>query len=298
MSKCIDLTGQRFGQLTVLKRYPENKNNRAQWECQCDCGKIVVYTTASLKSGKTQSCGCKRKKDLSGQKFGRLTVVEYAYSNNGQRYWKCECDCGKIAYVNTTSLTSGNTKSCGCLHSDILKQNNIKLKSKIDQSNIIGQVFDFLEVIAPVDSDGQSIYKCYCHNCGNYKNIKYSDLISNRVHACGCLYSWAEAKLKLLLNKYSINYINQFKFSDLKSQKGIPLRFDFGIFKNDKLYCVIEYQGNQHFDKTNLYWTPLLELHDNMKKDYCNQHDIKLIELTKESNLEDFVKQLAQELLL
>lgn len=46
-----------------------------------------------------------------GMKFGRLTVIRRARGSNG---WMCECDCGKISFVLSGNLTSGNSKSCGC----------------------------------------------------------------------------------------------------------------------------------------------------------------------------------------
>lgn len=55
------------------------------------------------------------KSNLIGQKYTKLTVLKYAYSEKGQRNWKCQCDCGNITYVSTGKLKSGNTKSCGCL---------------------------------------------------------------------------------------------------------------------------------------------------------------------------------------
>ena len=55
MTKLIDITGQKFGRLTVLKyiSYPK-------WLCLCDCGKDKIIRGNDLKSGKTQSCGCLR----------------------------------------------------------------------------------------------------------------------------------------------------------------------------------------------------------------------------------------------
>ena len=50
--------------------------------------------------------------DLTGQRFGKLTVIEETYQNN-IRKWKCRCDCGNISYVATGSLRSGNSTSCG-----------------------------------------------------------------------------------------------------------------------------------------------------------------------------------------
>lgn len=294
MSKLIDLTGQRFGNLTVIERYKDNtKDGHAQWLCQCDCGKTAIYASNVLKRGKAISCGCKKIRDLTGQRFGKLIALEYAYSKNKNRYWKCQCDCGAITYVTTSSLVTGNTKSCGCLHSETVINNNIILKSKIDQSNIIGMHFGYLEVIELINRTNQSIYKCYCHNCGNYKNIKYSDLVSGRIHGCGCLSSWGEAQLKTLLAYYDINYSSQYKFNDLKSEKGVALRFDFAIFKQDSLYCLIEYQGDQHFNTHNPYWTPTLEQNDELKRQYCKQNNIILYEITKDTDLEKFIQELS-----
>ena len=54
-------------------------------------------------------------KDLTGQKFNRLTVLELGERNSsGQIQWKCKCDCGNIVLVTTTYLKTGHTKSCGC----------------------------------------------------------------------------------------------------------------------------------------------------------------------------------------
>ena len=56
-------------------------------------------------------------KDLTGQKFNRLTVLELGERNSsGQIQWKCRCDCGNIVLVTTTYLKTGHTKSCGCLN--------------------------------------------------------------------------------------------------------------------------------------------------------------------------------------
>lgn len=61
----IDLSGQRFGRLTVIKKSqpylnPEKGYHNTRWLCQCDCGKETVVFTVNLKGGKTKSCGCLR----------------------------------------------------------------------------------------------------------------------------------------------------------------------------------------------------------------------------------------------
>ena len=55
-------------------------------------------------------------KDLTGQKFGRLTVESYSHKDkNGKSFWKCKCTCGGEKTVSGDKLKRGNTQSCGCL---------------------------------------------------------------------------------------------------------------------------------------------------------------------------------------
>lgn len=54
-------------------------------------------------------------RDLTGKQFGRLTVKHRVESRNGKRMWLCACSCGGTKEVATSHLTSGGTKSCGCL---------------------------------------------------------------------------------------------------------------------------------------------------------------------------------------
>jgi hypothetical protein len=57
--------------------------------------------------------------DLAGKRFGRLVAIEDAGRNErGVRVWRCICDCGKPVLVTSNHLNSGNTRSCGCFHSD------------------------------------------------------------------------------------------------------------------------------------------------------------------------------------
>lgn len=119
-----DLTGQRFGRLSVVGEGERDKNGRVRWVCKCDCGNEVLCYTNALTLGRTQSCGCLHKeivvKDLTGQRFGRLTVIERKESYNGKKArWLCKCDCGNYVTVLSTCLISGTTKSCGCLNDEI-----------------------------------------------------------------------------------------------------------------------------------------------------------------------------------
>lgn len=60
MGALKDLTGQRFGRLTVLMRAGSSSNGGAKWLCQCDCGKDCIQLSTHLLSGRVNSCGCAR----------------------------------------------------------------------------------------------------------------------------------------------------------------------------------------------------------------------------------------------
>jgi hypothetical protein len=61
MGKFIDLTGQKFGRLIVIKRVENNNSNRPRWLCKCICGKYTIVDSNHLKSNHTKSCGCLQK---------------------------------------------------------------------------------------------------------------------------------------------------------------------------------------------------------------------------------------------
>lgn len=60
-----------------------------------------------------------RIRDISGQTFGRLTVIKIAAKNSGRTKWRCLCSCGKNVSIAGTNLQSGNTTSCGCARVDL-----------------------------------------------------------------------------------------------------------------------------------------------------------------------------------
>lgn len=62
-------------------------------------------------------------KDLSGMKFGRLTVIEqYGRDSYGKILWRCRCACGTEKITHGRSLVNGNCKSCGCLNLDVKRE--------------------------------------------------------------------------------------------------------------------------------------------------------------------------------
>lgn len=61
MKKSNDLTGMRFGKLTVFENAGRDERNRTIWKCHCDCGNQCIVLGSVLKSGRKMSCGCLQK---------------------------------------------------------------------------------------------------------------------------------------------------------------------------------------------------------------------------------------------
>lgn len=79
------------------------------------CRDIQIVRVVRL-SGREERWEVRVRDDLSGRKFGRLTVVRFdSVRNKSHSMWLCDCDCGKTAIVSKVHLVSGRQKSCGCL---------------------------------------------------------------------------------------------------------------------------------------------------------------------------------------
>lgn len=141
MGKFIDLTGKRYSRLTVIEKTDQRANGSVVWRCQCDCGNECFVSSRRLNAG-TKSCGCLQKeitsnrmrKDLTGQRFGKLIALEPTNERkHGSIVWKCLCDCGNICYTYTEMLMNGHTQSCGCTRS----RGNAKIKNILQENNYL-----------------------------------------------------------------------------------------------------------------------------------------------------------------
>lgn len=125
MSKFKDLTGLKFGRLTVQFLYDRAIYGKFIWHCKCECGTEVNVFGCHLSNGRTKSCGCYQKEmaseasrsDLVGRQFGRLTVVSFSrMANRHNSMWWCICSCDNHTRVEVLgcNLVKGTTTSCGC----------------------------------------------------------------------------------------------------------------------------------------------------------------------------------------
>lgn len=99
--------------------------NKNKIYCSDECRKSVLRKKLSG-----------NQKDLTGQKFGRLTAI-YSKNVNKRYKWLCQCDCGNQVWVNTASLINGHTQSCGCLSRERASKNNSKYFAEYREKNFI-----------------------------------------------------------------------------------------------------------------------------------------------------------------
>lgn len=211
--------GDKFGKLTIADdtfAYAEadgGGNKRRYWRCICECGNETFVAATQIKNGHIQSCGCARKepaknrKDEIGNRYGKLTVLEYAATINGRSQWKCLCDCGNETIVQGAHLRNGNTSSCGI---------------------------------------------CYRQSRG-------------------------EEQVESLLIDNNISFSREVRFNTCKDKRTLP--FDFGIYRNNNLICLIECQGSQHYYQTGWQDLDYVQHHDRIKINWCRENSIPLIHI-------------------
>lgn len=129
MTEASKLSGK-YGNLTVLDRADNNKFGTTRWNCLCDCGTSITLPYQSVKNGKHRGCILNRSKsfvDLSGQKFGRLTVLGInrfvrSDARHSRAYYNCVCECKNKCVIDGWHLRLGRILSCGCYHREITRK--------------------------------------------------------------------------------------------------------------------------------------------------------------------------------
>ena len=118
--------------------------------------------------------------DMTGEKYGLLTVMQRDCSKIKGTYWLCKCQCGNICSARRDQLTSGKKTSCGC---DVaLKNSTAHLK------NEVGNIYGYLTVIKRVDNlenTKGARWLCQC-KCGNFCKVRGINLRNGSVQSCGC----------------------------------------------------------------------------------------------------------------
>lgn len=118
--------------------------------------------------------------DITGQKFGKLTVLSRAENDGIHTAWNCLCDCGKEKRIRAQSLKTGMSKSCGCVF-------NRPPQEDPRFVDLTGQKFNRLTVMGfSHQGDNRKCYwTCLC-DCGKETRVVGTDLKSGNSKSCGC----------------------------------------------------------------------------------------------------------------
>lgn len=183
-TKCnnmADLTGRQIGHLTVISRSP-NLRRKSSWLCRCDCGNTIELHASSILAGKKTSCGCVHHaakhphEDLTGRRFGHLTVIARSRDPKYKALWQCLCDCGNELSVYSSALLSGKYTSCGNCHYHLLRT----------KESMIGKRFHHLTITKIVET-APDTFKLLCRcDCGEYTLADTIELTYGYKRSCGC----------------------------------------------------------------------------------------------------------------
>ena len=212
--KRIDLTGQRYGRLVVI-RYA----GAMCWDVMCDCGRSRTVTGGNLRRGLTQSCGCLGAElsssrayarehphlDLTGRVFGELTALSYA----GRGEWNIKCSCGTERTISGKALRSGSTRSCGCKTLTLRAATTSSSPQDRSVDDLTGQRFGQLVVLGRAGSTHKRhrTWNVRCE-CGAEKRVTTTAL-HHGLQSCGCLKSRPLPALQGLKNRVIQRYIAQ-----------------------------------------------------------------------------------------
>jgi len=214
-----DLRGKKFNKLTPLYPLPERVCKNIVWHCKCDCGNECDVISAHLSSNHTKSCGCqavengkiqgsKKFIDLTGQTFGKLTVLKRVEdyilpSDPSQKrvQYLCECSCENHTKIKVLAdnLKKGNTMSCGCIGkskgeqiiSQILTENKIFYEQqkifkncKFSDTNYYARFDFYVNNHYIIEYDGEQHFR-YRNNYGwnteeNFKKVQEHDKFKNQ----------------------------------------------------------------------------------------------------------------------
>lgn len=313
MAKAVDPTDilkQKFGKLTVeeyVGRKVVGRNGYHMYKCSCACGKTdVIVMRRNLLTGDTTSCGCAHKdagnaviEDLTGKEFGRWKVIERApnrVSSSGKTrsiMWLCECECGTRKTVGARALKTGMSTSCGCLQKERVSEANT--------NDLTGRTFTHLKVMYRNGSryphnygvNGRkrgvrAVWHCVC-DCGNECDVAGEFLKNGDITSCGCSHS---SKYELHVVRYlerlgyvrDVDFFKEKTFPGLVGLKGGALRFDFFVQLRSGENVLIECQGEQHIRATDWFggkdYLNSLQAHDELKRDFAEAHNIRLIEIS------------------
>ena len=196
MGKFIDLTGQKFGRLTVIERVENDKQNKSRWLCICECNNKTIVNASSLKNGNTKSCGClarelstlRNKKyntyDLSGEYGIGYTANDDIFYFDLEDYDKIKDYCWhkhQDGYMRTCLETIQRKNKYILMHDLLINKENID--DEVDHIN--GRPYDNRKLNFRIVKHSKNMknLKMYINNTSGCQGVYWNKLESKWIAA-------------------------------------------------------------------------------------------------------------------
>ncbi|MCL9637718.1 hypothetical protein L2095_23520 [Bacillus zanthoxyli] len=257
-------------------------NNRDYMKVRCACGNEFDVMYYQFKNGKRKCNDCNRKsryslkqlKDFVKENSTSLLLSD-KYSNNNQSL-KFICHCQNEFETTLKIFRKGKRQCDNCTNSAL----SIKFSKSANEFK--KEVFETVnnEYMVVGEYRNRKTKVEMKHNtCGTEWLVNPSDFLHKNSRCPVCNESKGEKAVSEWLISNGLSFETQYKFKDCVHKRKLP--FDFAVFKDGKLFMLIEYDGKQHFLKgcfgTNNYEE--IKKNDQIKTDYCQRNQIPLLRI-------------------
>jgi len=213
----------------------------------------------------------------------KIIGIDEEKSNNKHKYYIVEC----LICHNIRSIRSDSLK-CKCRKCADKNRKQYPLPK-----DITGQYFGNWLVLEKTPKK-HNYYNCLCTKCGTIRDVFRGSLTSGTSKGCGCTKSWGEEQIKYFLEQNNFQFKREISFDDLISDKNRKLHFDFGVYIDNKLFCLIEFDGRQHYaydENWNCSYEDFQRLQyiDRIKNEYVQQKNIKLLRIKENECVEEIL---------
>ena len=254
----------------------------------CKCGNVFSATLNNFINANQRQCKiCSKIQTIKKQKYTIAEINDVLLQTKtgcvcvSDSYKSCKdhlefkCSCGNHFTTSWDIVNRSGQNYCWECKSKFLNE-----ATKLPYADVKKRVSNFgFKLLSKEYTNNSSYLKLKCDK-GHIFHKSLSNLERNS--ACSfCTGSVNEKRISKYLDDSSANYKTEYSFSDLISDKGKLLRYDFAIFKNDILTHLIEYDGEFHFMEISISvdGMELLKYHDRLKNEYCLKHNITLVRI-------------------
>lgn len=181
-------------------------------------------------------------KNILGERYGRLTVINMSDERGlkGQVKWDCLCDCGNISTVIGSSLRANRTKSCGCLQKDATRK-----RSALLNESSLGKRYGKLKVVEVeyVQDTSRAYAICLC-DCGNKARVRLDGVKNGHTISCGCyITEFNKKRIGKLNPSYDATITDEERIKNRTYYREELSSWRNKVFSRDDYKCVICNKG-------------------------------------------------------